>query len=97
MCPIRFLPDDATPDVSKGTSTYRLPENSGSNEITALDNAVKSALMTFVWDSETNHSTFANGAVFQLAGAFVPVKGAILVLQATTAGTFAERYRKIPA
>ncbi len=91
-----ITPDDATPDVSKGTAIYRLPENSGVNEITALDNAVQGSLITLQWDSDTNHSTISNGAVFQLAGDFTPVNGAILILQATTSGTFAERYRSIP-
>ena len=48
----QILPDDVTPDVSKGTATYRLPENSGANEITVLDNSVQGALMQFQWDSD---------------------------------------------
>jgi len=89
-------PDDATPDVSKGTATYVLPENSAAVEISDLDNAIQGSLITLKWNSTTNHSTLTSGAKFQLAGAFVPVKGAILVLQATTSLTFAERYRKLP-
>lgn len=88
--------DDTTPDVSKGTATYLLPENTGPNAVTALDNAVAGSLITFIWQSTTNHSTFANGATFQLAGAFTPQVGAKLVLQATTTSTFAERYRYLP-
>jgi len=89
--------DDATPDVSQGTATYLLPENTAANAITALDNAVKGSLITLKWNSTTNHSTIANGATFQLSAAFTPDTGAILVLQATTTSTFAERYRYIPA
>jgi len=92
----RVAVDDTTPDVSHGTATYLFPENTGANEITALDNAVAGSLMTFKWASTTNHSTLTSGATFQLAGAFTPANGAILVLQATTASTFAERYRSIP-
>ena len=89
--------DDATPDVSKGTATYILPENTEATAITALDNAVQGSLITLKWASTTNHSTIANGATFQLSAAFAPATGAILVLQATTTTTFAERYRKIPS
>jgi len=88
--------DDATPDVSKGTATYVLPENTVPTVITALDNAIAGSLITLQWNSTTIHSTLTSGAVFQLAGAFVPTEGAVLVLQATTSGTFAERYRNIP-
>ena len=89
--------DDATPDVSTGTGRYLLPENTTLlTEITALDNAVQGSLITLEWKSTTNHSLISNGAVFQLTAAFTPVLGAILVLQATTTGTFAERYRFIP-
>lgn len=87
--------DDATPDVSKGTATYLLPENTGATAITGLDNAIAGSLITLQWNSTTNHSTIASGATFQLASAFTPATGAILVLQATTASTFAERYRKV--
>jgi len=89
--------DDETPDVSPGTGTYKLPENTGAIEITALDNAVQGSLIRFEWNSTTNHSTITNGATFQLAGDFTPANGAILVLQATTTSTFAERYRHIPS
>jgi len=89
--------NDTSPDVSTGTGTYILPQNTAANEITALDNAVAGSLLTFVWNSTTNHSTFTNGETFQLAGSFTPVNGAKLVLQATTASTFAERYRELPA
>ncbi|MCD6566520.1 MAG: hypothetical protein J7K53_11335 [Bacteroidales bacterium] len=88
--------DDTTPDVSTGTGIYILHENTGANEITALDNAVQGSLITLKWNSTTNHSTITDGTTFQLAGAFTPATGAILVLQATTTGTFAERYRMIP-
>jgi len=87
--------DDATPDVSKGTATYLLPENVAVTAITGLDNAIAGSLITLKWNSTTKHSTIASGATFQLAGAFTPANGAILVLQATTATTFAERYRKV--
>jgi len=89
-------PDDATPDVSKGTATYVLPENSAPVEISDLDNAIQGSLIALKWNSTVNHSTITSGNKFQLAGAFVPAKGAILVLQATTNSTFAERYRKLP-
>ncbi len=88
--------DDATPDISKGTGTYLLPENSGATEITALDNAVQGALITLEWKSTTNHSTINSGTVFQLATTFTPVTGAKLILQATTSSTFAERHRILP-
>lgn len=89
--------DDATPDVSKGTATYLLPANTEATAITGLDNAVQGSLITLKWTSATNASTIANGATFQLTAAFTPAVGAILVLQATTTTTFAERYRYIPA
>jgi hypothetical protein len=91
-----FAADDATPDVSHGTAVYRIPANTAATAITALDNAVVGSLITLEWTSATNASTIANGATFQLAGAFTPAVGAKLVLQATTASTFAERYREIP-
>jgi len=87
--------DDATPDVSKGTATYLLPSNVAATEITDLDNAVAGSLITLIWTGTTNLSTITSGATFQLAGAITPVTGTILVLQATTASTFAERYRKV--
>jgi len=89
-------PNDASPDVSKGTATYLLPENIGNNVITTLDNAVQGSLITLKWESTINHSTLANGTVFQLTSDFTPTNGAILVLQATSKNTFAERYRQIP-
>jgi hypothetical protein len=92
-----FAADDATPDVSQGTATYLIPANTAACEITDLDNAVQGSLITLKWTSATNASTIVSGATFQLAGAFTPAVGAILVLQATTGSTFAERYRYIPA
>jgi len=88
--------DETTPDVSKGTATYLLPENTGATEITTLANAVIGTLVTLKWQSTTNHSTLTSGVVFQLAGAFTPATGATLTLQVTTAGTFAERHRHLP-
>ncbi len=89
--------DDATPDVSQGTATYRIPANTAPTEITDLDNAVQGSLITLEWTSATNPSTITSGATFQLAGTLTPELGTILVLQATTTSTFAERYRYEPA
>ncbi len=89
-------PDDATPDVSRGSGTYMLPENSKATEITALDNARPGNLYVLEWGSSTNHSTIKDGAVFHLSSAFSPKTGAKLYLQAIKAGEFAERSRHIP-
>ncbi len=92
-----ILPDITTPDVSQGTATYVLPENTVATEITTLANAVPGTLVTLEWASTSIHSTLAVlPAVFQLTSAFTPVTGAKLVLQVTSTGAFAERHRYLP-
>jgi len=90
-------PDDATPDVSHGTATYILPGlNNQLTEITMLGNAVPGSLITLKVEAAQDQSYIVNGGAFQLTDDFSPDGGeAILVLQATTASTFAERYRSI--
>ncbi len=92
--------NSTTLDVSRGTATYLLPENTGVNAIAAIINATAGDLITLSWKSTTNHSTFDLGVLtpefLQLNGAFAPVEGAVLVLQATDGTHFAERYRYLP-
>jgi len=88
--------DETTPDVSHGTATYRLPENTVANEITGLDNAVIGTRLVLEWLSTTNHSTITNGSTFIIEGSFTPVTGAKLILEVKSANTFEELYRHIP-
>jgi len=95
------VPINATTlDVTKGTATYLLPENTGATAITTITNATAGDLITLEWKSTVNHSTFdltvLTPEFLQLNGAFTPAEGAVLVLQATDATHFAERYRYLP-
>lgn len=90
-------PDDTTPDVSAGSGTYLIPANTGATAVSNLDNAVVNTLVTFKWLSDTNCSTFADGAVFMLASSFTPEKDATLTFRVIQAHKFAEVHRYIPA
>ncbi len=88
--------DTSAIDVSAGTATYVLPENTKATEITALNNAVAGHVYTLKWDSSTTHSAIKDGAVFHLTAAFAPKKGAMLQLRAIKANEFVETGRHIP-
>lgn len=91
-----IAPDDATPDVSRGTGTYLIPANSVATEITTFDNVVVDSLVTLKWTSDANMSTIANGGAFHLKEDFTPAKGATLTLQVLASGSFSERHRFVP-